>query len=270
MADPIWRKIAEDLRLKIELGEFGRDGEPLPTELELQEQYGASRNTVRDAIKWLVTRGLVYTRSGKGTFVLQRADPFVTKLAAEGHASMEAESAGFASEVVSQTRQPSVSPPRIEIQQATGRIASELGLAVGSSVISRHQQRLIDGVPYSLQTTFYPMALVERGASQLIVAQDIAEGAIRYIENALGIRQAGTRDLITVRAPDSGEATFYGLPDDGSVAVFEIVRTGFDEDGQPFHATVTTYPADRNQFIMTSGTVPGEHPAGHGHATTPG
>jgi GntR family transcriptional regulator len=113
------------------------------------------------------------------------------------------------------------------------------------------------------------MALVKRGASQLIVAQDIGEGAIRYIEDALGIRQAGTRDLITVRTPDASEAAFFGLPDDGSVAVFEIVRTGFDEDGQPFHATVTTYPADRNQFIMTSGTVPAEHSAGHGHATTP-
>ena len=53
MPDPIWLLIAEDLQLKIESGELGRDGKPLPTELELQEAYRASRHTVREAIKWL-------------------------------------------------------------------------------------------------------------------------------------------------------------------------------------------------------------------------
>jgi GntR family transcriptional regulator len=68
----MWRSIAEDLRLKIESGELGRDGKPPPTELELQDAYSASRNTVRDAVKWLASRNLVYTRSGQGTFVRRR------------------------------------------------------------------------------------------------------------------------------------------------------------------------------------------------------
>lgn len=267
MPNPLWRQIAEDLRQRIESGELGADGKPLPTEMELQDSYGASRNTVRDAIKWLVTRGLVYTQSGRGTFVAQRVEPFVTRLAADANASMEAESAGFGSEVTSQARRPGVTVPRIEIQIVPRRIAEVLQVTETSSVISRHQRRLIDDVPHSLQTTFYPMALVERGASKLIQAEAIAEGAVRYIENALGIRQAGIRDLITVRAPDSDETAFFGLPDDGRVSVFEIIRTGFDESGQPFHVTVTSYPVDRNQFVMSSGTLPAADTARHD--TTP-
>ena len=55
-------------------------GEQLPTELGLSEGYGASRNTIRDAIKRLTSLGLVETRQGQGTFVTRRIDPFVTVL----------------------------------------------------------------------------------------------------------------------------------------------------------------------------------------------
>jgi GntR family transcriptional regulator len=251
MPEPRWRQIAEDLRLKIEAGELGRDGKPLPTELELQTDYGASRNTVRDAVRWLVTRGMVYTRSGQGTFVTHKIDPFITKLSSE-----PGEGAAYVSAVTARLRSPEVSVPRVEIQQATGLVADELQLAPGIHVVCRHQRRFIDDVPYSLQSTFYPMALVEQGALRLIQAEDISTGAVAYLEDALHIKQAGVRDTITVRAPDANETVFFGLPDDGRILVFEITTTGYDETGEPFRVTVTTYPADRNQFVMESGQLP--------------
>jgi GntR family transcriptional regulator len=58
MTEPIYRQIADDLRGKIESGEIAR-GAQLPTEIELMDQYDASRNTVRDAIKLLTIRGWV-------------------------------------------------------------------------------------------------------------------------------------------------------------------------------------------------------------------
>jgi GntR family transcriptional regulator len=266
MPDPMWKQIAEDLRQKIEAGEIGRDGQPLPTELDLQAEYSASRNTVRDAIKWLVNRGMVYTRSGQGTFVTQQIDPFVTQLSdAVPNVGHDA-TARYLSEVASRLRRPQVSVPRIEIQRAAGLPASELHLPEDASVLSRHQQRFIDGLPYSLQTTFYPMSLVERGAIRLIQAEDIVEGAVSYIKDAIGVAQVGWRERIVVRVPDATETAFFNLPDDGRVAVFEFTRTGFDKTGQPIRTTVTTYPADRNQFVMTSGKVPSEvsDPAGQG------
>ncbi len=253
MAVPMWRQIADDLRAKIEAGDLGGDGAALPTELELQDLYGASRNTVRDAVKWLVTRGLVYTRSGHGTFVSHKPDPFVTKGFGSGLEELNSE---FEVAVRDQRRAPVVSIPRIEIQQAQGLPGAELELADGTSIVCRHQQRNIDGDPYSLQTTFYPMSLVDAGATRLIQAKNIDEGAVAYIEKAAGVRQVGARDRITVRAPDANEVIFFGLPDDGRVAILQIVRTGFDQTGRPFRVTVTTYPADRNQFVLESGNVP--------------
>ena len=68
MTTPMYRRIAQELRQQIKSGHLG-PGEQLPTELELGERYEASRNTVRDAIKWLTAGGLVETRPGQGTFV---------------------------------------------------------------------------------------------------------------------------------------------------------------------------------------------------------
>jgi len=255
MPDPMWRQIAEDLRRKIENGELGADGKPLPTELELQDEYSASRNTVRDAVKWLVTRDLVYTRSGQGTFVKQQAEPFVTRLTPAGSAGLE-ESRTFTSDVLNKSRQPSVPPPRVEILQADGQTAPGLGLAAGAAIVSRHQYRLIDGVPYSRQTTFYPMRLAEQGAIQLLQARDIETGAVRYLRDELGITEVGQIDQIAVRPPDAEESAFFGIPDDGRISVIEFTRTGYDESGMPLRVTVTTYPADRNQFVLTSGEIP--------------
>jgi GntR family transcriptional regulator len=79
MPEPMYRQIAEDLRGKIERGKIAQ-GAQLPTEIELMEQYDASRNTVRDAIKLLTARDLVETRPGQGTFVVEKINPFVTTL----------------------------------------------------------------------------------------------------------------------------------------------------------------------------------------------
>jgi GntR family transcriptional regulator len=257
MPDPMWRRIAEDLRLKIESGELGRDGQALPSELELRAEYGnASRNTVRDAVKWLITRGLVETRPGQGTFVPKKIDPFVTQLSTAIGAISGGESAAYASEVAARSRMPKNSQPRVEIQEAKGLIAAELKLDQGTTVVSRHQERLIDGTPWSLQTSFYPMSLVDKGAGLLIQAGDIKQGAVTYINEVIGIKQAGWRDTFTVRTPNRRETEFFALPDDGRIAVIEINRTGYDETGAPYRVTTTTYPADRNRFVMTGGIVP--------------
>jgi GntR family transcriptional regulator len=264
MPDPMYRRIAEDLRQQIESGELGH-GAQLPTELELREHYDASRNTVRDAVKWLTTRGLVETRPGQGTFVVEKIDPFVTTLSVPETGGEEGVS--YDSQVTALGRKPTATTPRVEIQLATGVVASVLRLDEGATVVSRHQQRYIDDTPWSLQTTFYPMRFVEAGAVRLIQAADINEGVVKYLAAELMIKQVGYSDKILVRSPDPVETAFFKLPDDGRVAVVEVLRTGFDENGDPIRVTATVYPADRNQFVFNVGDVPEEiagSPGGQG------
>lgn len=48
-------------------------GQKLPNELELSQEMGVSRATLREAIRALVTQGVLEVRRGKGTFVSPRA-----------------------------------------------------------------------------------------------------------------------------------------------------------------------------------------------------
>src|SRR4029077_20272661 len=79
MSERIYRQIADDLRGKIESDEIAH-GAQLPTASYLMGQYDASRNTVRDAIRLLTTRGVVQPRTGQGTFVVEQVSPYVTTL----------------------------------------------------------------------------------------------------------------------------------------------------------------------------------------------
>jgi len=255
MAEPAYKQIADDLRKKIESREL-RPGTQLPTELELREQYAASRNTIRDAIKRLISAGYVETRPGQGTFVLQKIDPFVTTLSRDKDSGLGGgEGAAYLSEVSKQHRQPDVTVPKVEVQSARPEIAARLRVAPGTQVVSRHQERLIDGTPWSLQTTFYPMDFVtQHGATRLLLAQSVDEGTVKYLEATAGLQQTGYRDWITARNPDDNEQAFFMIRHD--TTVFEIFRTGFDQHGVPMRVTVTVFPADRNQFIVNVGTLP--------------
>jgi len=255
MGSPMYRQIAEDLRAQIESGGL-EPGQQLRTELELRERYGASRNTVRDAIKWLTNLGLVETKPGQGTFVVQTIDPFVTTLTGDAGTGTGDEGASYLSEVAQLDRKPTVSPLQVEIQEASDDMATTLKISKGAEVISRHERRFIDGTPWSMQTSYYPMEFADRGAERLRSARNIPEGTVQYLANTLHIRQVGYRDRITVRSPNPTEADFFKLPPDGRISMYEITTTAYDGNEQPMRVTVTVYPADRNQFIINVGTVP--------------
>jgi GntR family transcriptional regulator len=252
VADPRYRQIAESLRQQIESGEL-RQGDQIPTELELREIYDASRNTVRDAVKWLIARGLVETRPGQGTFVVEKIDPFVTVVDADAGFGAGEGTASYASEVAAHSRRATVSDPRIEIHQADAYVAGELGLEAGTLVVSRAQRRYIDGTPWSLQTSYYSLRYVDLGARRLIEAADMPDGVLNYLAEEFAIEAGNWRDRIVVRPPDGGEAFFFKLPDNGRIAVLEIHRTLFEKSGLPLRLTITTYPVDRNEFVMTGG-----------------
>ena len=251
---PMYQQIAEDLRAQIESGTLA-PGAQLPTELELRDRYASSRNTIRDAIKRLTSQGLVETRPGQGTFVTTRIDPFVTVLSGGAQAqSGGGEGVTYLSEVNKNHRRANVTTPKVEIQVPSAEVLQRLRVPLKTQVVSRHESRYIDGIPWSLATSFYLMDFVTKGATRLLMAENIEEGAVRYLADTIGIRQVGYRDWITARVPDANEQSFFGLAHDATV--FEVFRTGFDQTGTPLRVTVTVWPADRNQFIVNVGDVP--------------
>lgn len=63
-----YQVIADDIRNKIILKEYLPDT-VIPSELQMQEHYGVSRHTVREAVMLLVNEGYLRKRKGSGTYV---------------------------------------------------------------------------------------------------------------------------------------------------------------------------------------------------------
>ena len=248
---PMYRHIADDLRAQISEGKLAQN-KKLPTEGELSQQYDASRNTVREAIRRLTDEGLLESRPGQGTFVARRVDPFVTVLTADPKTGFGGgETAAYLSKVRDEHREPTTSVPRVEVVPADARVAGLLSIPTNTQVVSRTQDRYIDGIPWSRQTTFYLMDFITKGATNLLMAMDIEGGAVSYLAEEIGVKQTGYRDWITGRLATEEEQTYFGIAH--NAAVFVDSRVAFDQTNTPMRLTVTIFPVDRNQLIINVG-----------------
>jgi GntR family transcriptional regulator len=256
--DPLHQWIAEDLRRKIASGELA-PGMKLPSEDELQVQYDVGRNTVRRAVDSLADRGLLQKRRGLGTFVVIPPEAFVITLSADRATGLGGgEGQAYHAEARAQGRQPSASIPKVGFISADDRIAKELAIPPGASLVTRYQERLIDGKPYSLQTSYYPMSLAGAGATKLVQAELIHPGTVTYLREELGIRQARYSDTVSVRLATGSEAMFFRSEISDLISVLEQRRVAYDDQGKPFRLAVSAFATNRNQFVVYAGQVPAE------------
>ncbi|MEO0636801.1 MAG: phosphonate metabolism transcriptional regulator PhnF [Pseudomonadota bacterium] len=68
----LWRQIADALAGDIASGQFA-EGDRLPSEAALAERFGVNRHTVRASIADLVSRQLLQSRRGSGTYIRKQA-----------------------------------------------------------------------------------------------------------------------------------------------------------------------------------------------------
>ncbi|MGH3491096.1 MAG: GntR family transcriptional regulator [Actinopolymorphaceae bacterium] len=69
--EPPYRQLAEILAARIRRGDWS-PRHPIPSESQLMGTYGVARGTVRRAVKLLVEEGLVFTVTGRGTYVTEK------------------------------------------------------------------------------------------------------------------------------------------------------------------------------------------------------
>jgi GntR family transcriptional regulator len=252
MPEPKYQQIADNLLLQIEQGTL-RPGDRLPSEPELCQTYKASRNTVRLGIAALMNRGLVVPRQGLGTFVAEEIIPYTVRLSAEKGWQSEAapgSGSGYVHAVKLAGRNPQTLRFVVEIHQAAADVAERLDIEPGDSVVLRHAERLIDGRPWSMLSSFYPLDIA-RG-TPLELAGSIRQGVIRLLAE-LGYEQVSYRDEITARMPDAAEHTFFQLA--AGVPLVIVDRTAYDAQ-RPIRFTRHIYPADRNRLAYDIGVLP--------------
>lgn len=74
---PLWSQLYDILEIRILNGDY-KEGENLPSEMVLMEEFGVSRITVRQAMDKLMNAKLIDRKRGKGTVVLKRENNVTT------------------------------------------------------------------------------------------------------------------------------------------------------------------------------------------------
>lgn len=68
----LYEEVVNQIIGMVKKGEWN-PGEKIPGELALSESFGVSRNSVREALKYLALSGIVEAKPGKGTFLSENA-----------------------------------------------------------------------------------------------------------------------------------------------------------------------------------------------------
>lgn len=235
----LYQQVAAELRRAIYSGVLG-PGAQLPTEAQLMEDHGVSRNTVRLALGELVNEGLVTRTPRRGTVVRDRRPLLIyPQRELEPQSSGELREA-FAYAVAQEGRAPSQYIEVLTVSPVE-EIASRLELADGELAVVRRRLRFVDGQPYNTNDSYFPRDLV--ADSEIARPGDIARGANRVLEE-LGHAQVRVVDDIWARMPNQEEAERLQLELGTPVMVY--VRVGYDSADMPVRVAVSVLPADKH------------------------
>lgn len=120
-------------------------GSQLPNEVQLSNDYGVSQGTVRKALDTLELDHIVVRKQGRGTFVSQ----------------LDTNSLAFKFyKIVGLPGLPTTETKRVELADPSGVEKERLALSTSQKVIRLHRLRLMNDVPFMVETVTLPEDLV--------------------------------------------------------------------------------------------------------------
>jgi GntR family transcriptional regulator len=236
---PLHRQIADDLRARIKAGEYA-PGDWLESEKTLQLRYDASRNTVRSALKTLISDGLISSSGGRGYAVRERSALVYDASASERRGRRkQATHDIWITDVEDQGRTPGM---RLDVTAtpASPQVGELLKITTGEQVIARRRIRLVDDEPFSISTSFWPMSIAK--GTPIEQPYDMQPGPLAWLAEH-GHEQVRVCDQINSRMPTPEESDVLRLQPGAPVT--DHMRTGYDVAGQPLRVTATILPGDR-------------------------
>lgn len=230
---PLYHQLAEDLRSRIERGEF-RKGEAIPTEPELERAYEVSRVTVRRAVQELVREGFLETRQGRGTFARSpKATQNLNTITS------------WAETMAAQGKNPDTRLTRIEQVPAPPEVAELLGLDPGAEVTRVERVRYADAEPVCLMTNYLVSDLVpgleDRGID--------GESLYTTLESRYRIRLGWAKERVGARAATSMEARILRIK--SGAPLLSILRVSYDSDDRPVEVVLAANRADRYEYSVS-------------------
>ncbi|WP_150266053.1 trehalose operon repressor [Paenibacillus tepidiphilus] len=231
MRENIYLQIYKDYSSQIHSGQL-LPGAKLPSESELAEAYGTSRETVRKALNLLYREGSIHKIKGRGSFVLDitRMDFPVTGLISFKEM---ADTLGACSRtLVEQTLQ----------EPAGAALSRQLQLPEDALIWKVIRAREMDGERIILDKDYF------RSDKVPFLSREIAAGSIyEYLETELGLKISYAKKLISVEPSTDEDHRLLDLKNHTHIVV--VRNYVYLEDTVLFQYTESRHRLDKFQFV---------------------
>ncbi|MCK9549731.1 GntR family transcriptional regulator [Aquamicrobium sp.] len=221
---PLHLKISDELRRRISQGFY--DGEDLPPEIQLMQEFQCSRHTMRSALQHLVSEGLIERRAGSGTRITDRARGGIWAVGVLGNLIGEFQPEDYLTLVA-----------RIVPASDHEEAALVFGIPPESQLFYIMRLLLAQGVPYALADVFTRPNLTRNIPQEAIGTEPL----IQLVEKYGRVRSVRVRQVATAAAAGPTAARQLGMAVGDPVLILK--RTYFDaRDHAILHTSVSARP----------------------------
>ena len=208
---PLYYQVSTRLEDLIRSGQLPV-GSRLENEIDLADQLGVSRPTLRRAISYLVEQGLLVRRRGVGTQVVQ---PKVRR---------PVQLSSLYDDLAGSGRTPRTEVLALERRPATDVHARALDLPEGGEVLYLQRLRFADDEPLAVMTNVLPVDLLD------LREEDVRTGGLYELLRRAGHTPRMASETIGARAAGAAEART--LQETRGAPLLTMTRTAWDAGGR--------------------------------------
>jgi DNA-binding GntR family transcriptional regulator len=224
---PLYFQLAQQLEEAINDGRL-TPGTRIDTEVELARQLRLSRPTVRQAMDYLVDKGVIARRRGAGTRVVS----------ADVRRPLELSS--LHDDLLRSGQRPTTEVLSMAVEPVSGEVARALQIAENTPALSLVRLRSAMHRPIARLTNYLPIGFAD------LTTEELERRGLYDILRARGIRLHSANQVIGARTATAAEAKL--LDERRNAAVLTMQRTTLDDHGAVVEFGTHIYAASRYRF----------------------
>lgn len=217
---PLWSQLYDILETRIINGHY-KEGEVLPSEMSLMDEFEVSRVTVRQAMDKLINAKLISRKRGKGTIVLKRENVVATSFQSSFNGVEEMNNANDRRVI------------NVEYVHPPIDVAYYFGISTNQMVLKLTRQTYVDGKPVTHYESYLnPIVPLDEKT-------DFSGSMYQKLEQ-VGYPITGVNEKITASIMTASEKEMFGIHK--TAAIMNRIRMGKSES-VPIEYTYSKYVA---------------------------
>ncbi|HIJ55084.1 MAG TPA: GntR family transcriptional regulator [Deltaproteobacteria bacterium] len=234
---PKYLQITAWLKERIQTGTY-KEGQKLPSEIELSKLCEVNRHTLRQAISTLTADGILRKEKGTGTFV-SSSIPVTLKHKLERISSFRDDLSD--SELVENTRTLIAG-----IENATEHVADALDLGPDSKVVAIRRMRTGNDIPLIFEESYLPGRLFKD-----ILNMDLSGSMYEILSERFQTVLARCEQTIRAINMTGNIAKLFNLPKNSAGLYMESIT--YNDNGVPVEVLCSYYRGDKYIFEIELG-----------------